>query len=512
MKEDQTQLITARLEHLQFMMDSGKMTVFRQRSDMFLFALEAYNIARGLSSRYYRMQEDLDIRFFVRFRFDYWLKEIQKWIHQLEGAEYRVDDDNFFAEGRAKRLTIVVDRLFGYHTDRLPADSADGSMPLSSEEILEPFRAILDMKSTDLVASFREALKDVHKYLLKLAMLPIEWPDENRRKALLEYLEDASQTEHVQNELNNYRYFCRMPDGIKLKGQFCYLRQRLLELTLNGELAQLRCAKSDQQRLLDDLRKLFGQEEFSPSVDEIPVDANPMADDELFAKFLYFVHLEGEHSFPVLDADRVSNYLTRKDVYLSVEQEQNLQALFALMGVMRQFFDPILEQRYQGTVHGGERQDRVDMVMNKVKHYNSCLSSILDNKREVKEVDDFFARLFSPDWIEHYGAAQDALLHLFEKGRDAINLKPYIQMLRVAVDSLHILRKATAQGKQVYQCLKDEDFVRGISEDTVQTYFSKTEYKLSENWAQAITLVDAVAKEYTKNLNYSANEGRAKLV
>lgn len=43
------------------------MTIFRHRSDMFLFALEAYNIARGLSSRYYRVHDDLDIRFFVRF-------------------------------------------------------------------------------------------------------------------------------------------------------------------------------------------------------------------------------------------------------------------------------------------------------------------------------------------------------------------------------------------------------------------------------------------------------------
>ena len=90
MKEDQTQLITARLEHLQFMMENGKMPIFRQRSDMFLFALEAYNIARGLSSRYYRMLEDKDIRFFVRFQFDYWLGEIRKWIEQLGGVEYRV--------------------------------------------------------------------------------------------------------------------------------------------------------------------------------------------------------------------------------------------------------------------------------------------------------------------------------------------------------------------------------------------------------------------------------------
>jgi hypothetical protein len=132
MKEDQTQLITARLEHLQFMMENGKMPIFRHRSDMFLFAMEAYNIARGLSSRYYRLQEDLDIRFFVRFQFDYWLEQIQKWIEELGCDEYRVKAENFFAEGRAKRLTIVVNKLFKYHEDKLPED-----IILQEEIILE---------------------------------------------------------------------------------------------------------------------------------------------------------------------------------------------------------------------------------------------------------------------------------------------------------------------------------------------------------------------------------------
>ena len=496
MKEDQTQLITARLEHLQFMMDSGKMPIFRHRSDMFLFALEAHNIARGLSSRYYRMQEDLDIRFFVRFQFDYWLKEIQKWIKQLEGAEYRVDNDDFFAEGRAKRLTIVVDRLFKYHLDKLPKDSAEGSMPLPDEEILEPFRAILGMKSTDLVASFREALKEVRRYLLQLSMLPVEWPVESRRKALRMYLKDSLQKENVQTELSNYRYFCWMPDGVKLKGQFCYLRQRLLELTANDEFAQLRLSKSDQQLLLNTLTQFFAQEEFCPCEDEIPVDARPMADEPLFAKFLYFVNLDGDNGFPVLDEDKVSNYLTRKDVYLTEEQEQNLQALFALMDAMRQFFDPVLEKRSQGSALGSERRERVEQVMNKVKHYNSFLAPLLDYKRESKEIDAFYQRLFSPEMMEAHPKGQRDLLKLFEKVGNEINLKPYIQVLRMAVDALHILKKSTSQGKQVFQCLKGEGFVRDLSEDTVQTYFSKTDYKHTDNWKHAIKLVEAVAKEY----------------
>lgn len=502
MKEDQTQLITARLEHLKFMMDSGKMTVFRHRSDMFLFALEAYNIARGLSSRYYRMQEDLDIRFFVRFRFDYWLNEIQKWIRQLSGAEYRVEDGDFFAEGRAKRLTIVVDCLFKYHLDKLPADSADGSMPLPNEEILEPFRGILDMKSTDLVASFREALKDVQKYLLKLAMLPVEWPEERRREALKLYLEDSMQGEHVQTELNNYKYFCRMPDGNNTRGQFCYLKKRLLYLTSNGELAHLSLAKSNRQALFEKLSRLFGVQEFNPSDDEIPCTAHPMANEELFAKFLYFVSLDGEQRFPVLDQDKVSNYLTRKDVFLSVEQEKNLQALFALMDDMRSFFDRVLKQRSQLPALDNERQERIEKVLNRIRHYNSLLTSLLDYKREEKELDDFFARLFSPDWLEDYSKAQDDLLRLFEKDYNTINLKAYVRMLRCANDVLSVFKPTKTTGKKIYACLKDEAIMNDVTDDnTIQTYYTKQGYGVNTemNWQHAIKLVAVVKKEYKKS-------------
>lgn len=499
MKEDQTQLITARLEHLQFMMDGGKMTIFRHRSDMFLFALEAYNIARGLSSRYYRLQDDMDIRFFVRFRFDYWLQEIQHWIRQLCGAEYRVDDDDFFAEGRAKRLTIVVDKLFHYHEDRLPSDSKEGSMPLPYEEIIEPFRAIMNMKSADLVASFREALIEVHKYLLRLSTLPIDWPDESRRKALQLYLDDAKDKTHVQTEVNNYRYFCRMPDGIHTRGQFCYLKKRLLELCSHGEFTQLNLSKSDKQALLQKLGKIFALQEFSPSNDDIPCTAHPMADDELFAKFLYFVRLDCENHFPVLDEDKVSFHLTRKDVYLSEEQEQNIQALFALMDAMQEWFAPVLAKRRKDSDEDGELQERIDKVLSMVKHYNSHLSDLLAYKREVSELDTFFARLFSPELREDFATAQDDLLSLFEKDRNAIHLKPYIQTLRVAIDALGILKSNRAPGKQVYQSLKGEDVLGDTEENTVNTYYTKQDFKVNDKrWTNAIELLDAVKKEYLK--------------
>lgn len=498
MKEDQTQLITARLEHLRFMMESGYMPLFRHRSDMFLFALEAYNIACGLSSRYYRLRDDLDIRFFVRFQFDYWLGEIQKWIEQLGCSEYRVDDENFFAEGRAKRLTIVVDRLFGYHLDRLPADSAEGSMPLSDDEIHEPFKAILNMKSSDLVASYCEALKEVHAYLLKLAMLPVEWSEENRCQALRIYLEESLQTAKVQTELDNYKYFCTVQDDHSVKSQFCYLRQRLLGLTANGELAGLEVSKNDLQELLEKLHALFGKDETNPSEDQIPSDARLMADDELFAKFLYLVRLDGETGFPVLDEDRVSKFFIRKDVFLTVDQEKNLQALFALMEAMRSFFDPILAKRGHGSRFGVHKQQRVTMVMNKVKHYNSKLSSLLAHERTIEELNGFFEKLFSPEWIEIFGTAQDDLLSLFEKDRDAIKLEPYIHLLKEANKALHLFVKKTSMGKEIYRCLEGEDIVQDVSDVSINSYYTKTDYRKKENWKRAIGLVDAVAKEYTK--------------
>lgn len=498
MKEDQSQLITARLEHLQFMMDSGKMVIFRHRSDMFLFALEAYNIARGLSSCYYRLQEDLDIRFFIRFRFDYWLNEIQKWIKQLGGAEFHVADENFFAEGRAKRLTIVVNRLFKYHIDKLPDDSANGSMPLPNEEILEPFKSILQMKTTDLVTSFEEALQEVHKYLLRLAMLPVECSKELCNNGLHEYLKDSYNKEHVQSEINNYLYFCRMPDGSTTRGRFCYLKKRLLQLTNNGELDQLNLAKRDQQLLFEKLGMLFGADEFNPCDDELPCSAHLMADKELFAKLLYFVNIDVDSSFPELDENRVFNFLTRKDVFLSVDQEKNLQALFALMNEMKPFFTLVLEKRKKNSNIGSERQKRVERVLTLVSHYNSLLASLVDYNRETTELNEFFKYLFSTEWMEYYGSAQDELLKLFEKDRDQISLKAYIRILRVADDSLHVFKRTTALGKKIYACLKGDSLLKDVTdENTIQTYYSKQGYRMNEeNWKQAINLIIAVEKTY----------------
>lgn len=499
MKEDQTPLISARLEHLRFMMESGKMPIFRHRSDMFLFALEAHNIARGLSSRYYRLQEDLDIRFFVRFPFDYWLEAILQWINELATEKYRVDDTDFFAEGRAKRLTIVVDRLFGYHTDKIPSDSKEGSTPLPDNEILEPFRAILQMKSTDLVASYRNALQEVFNYLERLATMPLDWSDDKRREALRLYLADAAQSDTVQSELKAYRYFCRMPEGKTLQGQFCYLRQRLCALTANDELRGLHLSTRQQQALLTKLSKRYAKEETHPATDQIPADADPLADDELFTKLLHFIQLDSKTAFPVLDSDAVFHFLVRKDVVLTPAQEHNLQALFALIGAMKETFSTLKAASSKNSALGDERQERIQMVLSEVKKYNAKLSALLDHNRATGEIDAFFDRLFSPDWQKDYAEAQNNLLQHFEKGRNEIHLKPYVRMLRMAQDCLHFFKNTTSYGKKIYNCLKDEPIMADITDaESVQSYWSKQNYGVSADfgWKPAIPLLDAVKKEY----------------
>ena len=288
-----------------------------------------------------------------------------------------------------------------------------------------------------------------------------------------------------------------MPDGKGGKGQFCYLKQRLLELTAHGELSQLKLSKNDQEELLGKLRTLFSHEETSPSEDQIPANEKPMADDELFAMFLYFVKLDGEKSFPVLDEDKVSNYLIRKDVYLTEEQEMNLQALFALMDAMKEYFDPILESRFNGSRHGINVQERIDGVLNLVKKYNNKLTPLIAYGHNVGELDAFFERLFSADLRADYGKGQDQLLELFEKDRDKIKLKPYVQLLRVAADAIHPFVKKTKFGNEIYNCLKEEDIMADVTTgQTIIDYWGKTEYKSDDNWKQAIKLVEAVENEY----------------
>ena len=139
------------------------------------------------------------------------------------------------------------------------------------------------------------------------------------------------------------------------------------------------------------------------------------------------------------------------------------------------------------------------MLLSEVKKYNAKLSALLDHNRATGEIDAFFDRLFSPEWLEDHAAAQDALLQLFEKDRTAIHLKPYVRMLRVAQDCLHLFKNTTGYGKKIYACLKDEPIMADITDaESVQSYWSKQGYGVNTDygWQPVIPLLDAVKKEY----------------
>ena len=199
----------------------------------------------------------------------------------------------------------------------------------------------------------------------------------------------------------------------------------------------------------------------------------------------------------MLDEDKTATYLIRKDVFLTEAQEQNLQSLFALMAAMRSYFDPIIDNRFKGSRHGVKMQERIDGVLDLVKKYNRKLTSLIAYGHQVGELDDFFDRLFSAELRADYGKGQDQLLELFEKDRDKIKLKPYVQLLRVASDSIHLFVKKTKFGNEIYKCLADEDVMADITTgQTIVDYWGKTEYKSEPNWEHAIKLVKAVEEEY----------------
>lgn len=118
---------------------------------------------------------------------------------------------------------------------------------------------------------------------------------------------------------------------------------------------------------------------------------------------------------------------------------------------------------------------------------------------KVLKSDAFFDCLFSPKWLKDYGKAQDELLKLFEKGRDQIQLKPYVRMLRVAQDSLSVFKPTKALGKKIYICLKGEPIMADVTDgETIQTYYSKQGYgvTMDYSWENPIKLLAAVKQEY----------------
>lgn len=130
----------------------------------------------------------------------------------------------------------------------------------------------------------------------------------------------------------------------------------------------------------------------------------------------------------------------------------------------------------------------------KTEDYEVC-----NDVLKLLKSDAFFDCLFSPKCLKDYGKAQDELLKLFEKGRDQIQLKPYVRMLRVAQDSLSVFKPTKALGKKIYICLKEEPIMADVTDgETIQTYYSKQGYgvTMDYSWENAIKLLAAVKQEY----------------
>lgn len=483
--EDQTQLTTARLQLLEKIIADGSLHLLYRRSDMVIFTLYARNVACGLVSLYYRLKKQLDIRFFVHFHFDEWLRKIQHWQEQLLGDEYRVDPQDKVGVGRAKRLTIVIDKTFGYHTDSLPEDSAQGSQALADDDILPPLLPIADMTYGEMVNLLHDALDSLHDNLLRIAMLPIKWTEEERETAFGKYAQGIMQNANVQNELTDYEYFCAMPNGSSVTSQMCYLRQRILQLMGNGELYGLLMSKSQQQDLLAKLRQTFTSAEINPPEDQIPANAALMADDELFAKFLFFVDLSKPLAFPVLNVANIANYLIRKDVSLTSEQESHLQSLIALMQAMDKTLTPLLAKRNILGGHADELQKRIDAVLSVVHEYNACLKPLIAKDKNVTDLDSLFASWFSPALGDHALKAQKQLLKLLEKGRSDIKIETYVHLLQQASEQ-RFFKDNNMLGIVLYKALKDKT---SITEDSFKRYFSNHTFVNEPEWKAPINLI-----------------------
>jgi len=67
----------------------------------------------------------------------------------------------------------------------------------------------------------------------------------------------------------------------------------------------------------------------------------------------------------------------------------------------------------------------------------------------------------------------------------------------VASEVLDLFQKKSRFGVEIYNCLQGEDILSDVTTgQTVNDYWTKTDYKSDSAWTKAIRLVEAVAKEY----------------
>ena len=65
-----------------------------------------YGLTQGVTTQYHRMEEGLNISFYVSFPFDEWLRKIQNWKEKLTKPEFQSEHETVIGEKRAVRLRL----------------------------------------------------------------------------------------------------------------------------------------------------------------------------------------------------------------------------------------------------------------------------------------------------------------------------------------------------------------------------------------------------------------------
>lgn len=345
-----------------------------------------------------------------------------------------------------------------------------------------------------------QALDTLKANLSNLAMLPLKTSKEKRSNALQAYLCYAEQKESVQAELQDYTYYCSSKRNQSIIRQLLYLKQRILALVGQDELADLDLTESEQQELLSELKNIFEESEINPADKHIPAKASSRANDELFAKVLNFIDLNAGPHFPVLDEENIVDFLVRKDVTLSDGEEEHIQTLLVLMQAMCRQLDGVLQTRFDGIVtQPDEIQQRIDRVLKKAGYYNARLLPCMESGKTVADLNGLFARWFSPRIDVSLREPQLELLRLLEDGLDKIKMETYVHLLREASD-LNLFKNLRPVSDKLYAALSKvqsrDDEAFPISGPSFNKYFRNPDFTKEPKWHEASKVLKSVRKEY----------------
>ena len=482
---EETKHITARLQVLEFLMTQANLADLFRHTDILLFVLYAQNAAEGVTTQYKRMSEGLDISFYVSFPFDEWMRKIQNWKEKLNKPEFQLEYDIAIGEGRAERMRVLMEKL----CDR-------NATPAAKSQLEEPYKSIARKPYHEAIVDLEMALDTLKTNLNNLAMLPLSMSPESRGKALREYLSGAEKKESVQAELRDYVFYCRNKRNSSVVKQLLYLKQRILALVGKDELTELDLSESEQVELLHDLGYIFEANEINPPAKQIPANAKPWANDELFAKVLSFVDLGAGQRFPVLDEDNIVDFLVRKDVTLSDGEEEHIQTLLVLMEEMCKQLDGVLQERFDHTAHHSvEIQQRIHKVLKKTEYFNARLLPCMAHGKTLADLNGLFARWFSSKIDASLREPQEELLYLLEDGLDKIKMETYVHLLREAAD-LNLFKKMTPFSDKLYEALSriegrdDEEFP--IAGPSFNKYFRNPDFQSEDKWREAAKVLKAI--------------------